>query len=130
METREIKYDQYSINAIVPTDFQIDLQVLEEDMQHAKEYREDLLTALKETIAYGLDTEFRNAVREKNITKSTLYMFAGIKNGTAALVDTFKYALTDIDPQIITLINGQNILDGDTRQRLETIAKILISYIN
>ena len=128
LEKREINYKTNSIEAIVPKDFRIDQEILEESMQHAVEYQQDQQQILKDVIAYALDTEFWNAIREKDVTKSILYMFSAIKNGTPALVESFRYALTDIDPRILKEINGHSIRDGDTRQKLENVAKILVSH--
>ena len=88
LETRTISYQTHSIEAIVPKDFQIDQEVLDESMQHAVEYQQDQQQTLKDVIAYALDTEFWNAIREKDVAKSVLYMFSAIKNGTPSLVQS------------------------------------------
>ena len=127
LENRKIESNNISIEVLVPKDFQVNQSVLEDSIEHSVQYKKDLKETMENFISYGLETEFWNAVKQKDIKKSILYLFSSIKNDSPLIIDSFRYALTDIDPQILKAINGHSITERETVKRLEHVAKILIS---
>lgn len=125
LETRKITYGSHSIELVVPKGFEIDQDVLKDSMVHSEQYNQNAEETLKEVVTYALETEFWNSIQRKNEKESILYLYCAVKNDAPVLVESFRYALTDIDPQIINEISGHNIQDQSARQKMSNVVNIL-----
>jgi hypothetical protein len=125
LETRKIVHGSHSVDLVVPKGFTIDQDVLEDSMVHSEQYNQNAEETLKEVVTYALETEFWNSIQRKNEQESILYLYCAVKNGAPVLIESFRYTLTDIEPQIINEISEHNIQDQSARQKMDHVVNIL-----
>lgn len=125
LDNREIQYEGTSKKFILPKIYNIDQETFKESIEHAKIYKQDIEETISNYINYSLETEFWNSIEDKKDKESILYLFSAIQNGALSFIDSFRYTLTDIDPEIIGTVKDHSISDKNVLEKMQKVVSRL-----